>query len=305
MPGANCATELSRRMGRNFKLIRLVSVAGFAFGAAAAGRAQIASRELADVRQVTTLATSVCRSADAVAQVKEALRLVCAQKGSEEGLTSAQRLIVIGFLGGFAKTDTKHPEVWFGAYLREHYSSAMEVAVLSNHQSRDAMNDVLQLLDADKDGVLTAAEKGQAKIIVYGHSWGASEAAAFARDLNRRGIPVLLTIQIDIVSKPGQNPGLIPPNVDAAINFFQSEGPLRGRTQVIAEDPGRTEIIGNFHMTYKGHHVDCRNFPWFARTFNKPHHEIENDARVWNQIALLIDSRLSSLRRTNNQTAMH
>jgi hypothetical protein len=35
---------------------------------------------------------------------------------------------------------------------------------------------------------------------------------------------VLLTIQIDIVSKPGQNPILMPRNVEAAINFFQSEG---------------------------------------------------------------------------------
>ena len=97
----------------------------------------------------------------------------------------------------------------------------------------------------------------QAKVIVYGHSRGASKVSAFARDLERLGIPVLLTIQIDIVPKPGQNPSLIPPNVEAAINFFQSGGPLRGRSEVVAEDPGRTEIIGNFHMTYERHRVDC------------------------------------------------
>ena len=268
------------------------------FGATAHLRAQILSGGLT--------ATSVCRNTDVTAPVREALRLVCAQRGSDESLTSARRLIVIGFLGGFAKNgDTKHPEVWFGAYLREHYSSAIEVSVISNHEWRRAKRDILGLLDADHDGVLTEAEKGQAKIIVFGHSWGASEASAFARDLEQLGIPVLLTIQIDIVSKPGQKPILIPPNVEAAINFFQSEGPLHGQTRVVAEDPGRTEIIGNFHMTYEGHRVDCRNYPWFARTFNKPHHEIENDARVWNQIALVIESRLSSLRSSIDQAAMH
>ena len=74
---------------------------------------------------------------------------------------------------------------------------------------------------------------------------------------------------------------------------------------VVADDPGRTEILGNVHMTYENQHVDCRNYPWFARTFNKPHHEVENDARVWKQIASIIDSRLSSLGSPRDQVAMH
>jgi hypothetical protein len=293
-------------MRRNIKLILFVGVVGFVFGNTADVRGQALSRVLMDIGQVTPPANSVCQNADVTAPVREALRLVCAQMGYDEALAPAQRLIVIGFLGGFAKNgDTKHPEVWFGAYLREHYSSAVEVSVISNHEWRKAQRDILRLLDADHDGSLTAAEKGQAKIIVFGHSWGASEASAFARDLGRLGIPVLLSIQIDIVSKPGQNPTVMSPNVEAAINFFQSEGPLHGRKQVVAEDPGRTKIIGNFHMTYDGHRIDCRNYPWFARTFNKPHHEIENDPRVWNQIALVIDARLSSLRSPIDQAAMH
>ena len=291
-------------MRRNLKRILFFSLVGLGFGATARVRAQVASRDQMDIRPLSASATSVCQNADVTAQVKEALRLVCAQRGSDEALSSAQRLIVIGFLGGFAKRDTKHPEVWFGAYLREHYSSAIDVSVFSNHHWRKAMNDVLRLLDTDEDGKLTARERSQAKIIVYGHSWGASEALAFAGRLERLKIPVLLTVQIDIVPKPGQKPNLIPSNVEAAINFFQSEGPLHGRSEVVAEDPQRTEIIGNFHMTYEGHRIDCGNYPWFARTFNKPHDEIENDARVWNQIALLIDSRLSSLRSATDQSAM-
>ena len=269
-------------------------------------RAEVSATGQNDIRAVSAAAIPVCQNDDVNEQVKAALRLVCAQRGSEGLPASAEGLIVIGFLGGFAKSgDTNHPEVWFGAYLRERYSRAAEVSVISNHQQRRAIADVLRLLDTDRDGILTAAEKGQAKIIVYGHSWGASEAVTFAKELERLGIPVLLTIQIDIVRKPGQQPLVIPPNVEAAVNFFQSEGPLHGRSEVVAEDPGRTEIIGNLHMTYEGHHIDCGNYPWFARTFNKPHHEVENDARVWEQIASIIDSRLSSLWRPGDQLAMH
>ena len=259
-------------------------------------------------RAVQPSATSVCENADVNPQVREALRLACAQKGPDEALASSPKVIVIGFLGGFARAgDPKHPEVWFGAWLRERYASAVQVSVLSNHQQRRAMAEVLRVLDADHDGVLTSEEKKQARIILYGHSWGASEAAAFARELEPLGIPVLLTIQIDIVPKPGQKPLLIPANVEGAINFFQneSEGVLHGRSRVVAQDPKRTKIIGNVHMTYDGLRVDCRNYPWFARTFNKPHHEIENDARVWNQIATVIDARLSSLKSSTDQAAVY
>jgi hypothetical protein len=47
-------------------------------------------------------------------------------------------------------------------------------------------------------------------------------------------------------------------------------------------------------MTYEGYHVNCDNYSWYARFFNKPHHQIENDPRVWDQAASLIDSQLSN-----------
>ena len=103
---------------------------------------------------------------------------------------------------------------------------------------------------------------------------------------------MLLTVQIDIVTKPGQNSIEIPSNVEQAINFFQSTGFLRGRSRIVASDPAKTTILGNVRMTYRGYSVDCRNFSWFVRTFNKPHHEIENDSRVWEQVNSLIDTNL-------------
>lgn len=203
--------------------------------------------------------------------------------------------IIIGFVGGFVKhDDLKHPEVQFAAYLRDRYPSGVHAEVFSNHEGQKALREVLRILDTDGDGVLTATEKEQANIIIYGHSWGASQTVTLAQELGRRGIAVLLTIQVDIIGKPGQDGSTIPPNVANAVNFYQPRGLLHGRAEIRATDPARTNIIGNFRMTYKDRQINCDNYPWLARTFNKPHHEIENDPRVWDQAVSLIDSELSS-----------
>jgi hypothetical protein len=46
-------------------------------------------------------------------------------------------------------------------------------------------------------------------------------------------------------------------------------------------------------MTYDDRPINCNNYSWYARFFNKPHHEIENDLRVWDEVGSLIDSDLS------------
>jgi hypothetical protein len=204
---------------------------------------------------------------------------------------NAPRVIVIGFVGGFARSDDqKHPEVQFAESLREHYRSDFHAEVFGNHHGRKALREVLRLLDTDGNGALSSAEKENARIIIYGHSWGAAETVVLARELGKRDIPVRLTIQLDSIAKFGRDDSMIPSNVADAINFYQSGGPLHGRTRIVAADPAHTKIIGNLHMTYKNHPIKCDNYPWYARTFNKPHHEIENDPRVWNHAASLIDS---------------
>jgi hypothetical protein len=207
------------------------------------------------------------------------------------------KVIVIGFVGGFVKhDDAKHAEVQFAARLRDRYASAVDVEVFGNHSGQDALRHVLSLLDTNRDGILTAPEKEKAKIIIFGHSWGATETVLLARALQQQHIPVLLTIQVDSISKPGQGDVSIPANVAHAVNFYQSNGLLRGHPEILATDPERTNIIGNFHMSYKDHPVNCDQFPWFARTFTKPHLEIENDPRVWAEAASLIDAELSGTR---------
>jgi hypothetical protein len=203
-----------------------------------------------------------------------------------------RNVIVIGFVGGFvSRNDAKHPEVQFAAYLRDRYPS-IHAEVFGNHHGGKALEQVVRLLDTDHDGVLSAAEKERATVIVYGHSWGATETVTFARELGERGIPVALTIQIDTIAKPGHKASEIPTNVTSAINFYQTGGPLHGAPKIVAVDPARTEILGNFLMTYEDRPINCDNYSWYSRTLNKPHHEIENDFRVWDQAASLIDSDL-------------
>src|SRR5271170_7086817 len=78
---------------------------------------------------------------------------------------------------------------------------------LENHHREAAHHQVLEWLDTDGDGILTTDEKQRARIIIYGHSWGASETVALARELEHRKIPVLLTIQVDSIGKPGEHDG--------------------------------------------------------------------------------------------------
>jgi hypothetical protein len=202
------------------------------------------------------------------------------------------RVIVIGFVGGFAlPDDQKHPEVQFAELLREQYRSDVYAEVFGNHHGKKALQKILRLLDTNGNGTLSTVEKEQARIIIYGHSWGAAETVVLARELGKRNIPVLLTIQMDSIAKPGRDDSMIPSNVVDAINFYQSGGPLHGRAEIFAADPAHTRIIGNLHMIYEGHPIRCDNYPWYARTFNKPHHEIENDPRVWDHAASLINSK--------------
>jgi hypothetical protein len=225
--------------------------------------------------------------------VREALSLVCSRERVSALNRRIRKAIILGFVGGFVKRDdVKHPEVLFASYLQDRYGPAVYVEIFGNHEGKRAIGDTILRLDADKDGFLTTAEKEQVKIILFGHSWGASQALFFARELQRRGIPVTLTIQIDSVKKFGQDDRTVPANVAKAVNFYQRKGLTPGRALIVPADATRTKILGNFQMKYEEGQVECDNYRWLSRVFNKPHHQIENDPKIWGQIASLIDSEL-------------
>jgi pimeloyl-ACP methyl ester carboxylesterase len=212
--------------------------------------------------------------------------------GSNVACRPSVPLIVIGFMGGHVRADNLvHREARLARDLDRRYPNAVRAMTFANRDEVAAFRSVLNLLDTNKDGRLSGDEKSAARIVLFGHSWGASEAVNLAQELDRRGIPVLLTIQVDSVRKHGEQDGSIPANVREAINFYQTEGMLHGRRSIQAIDPKRTTILGSYESTYKITHVSCSGFPWFARAFMMPHIEIENDVAVWKQIEALIVAR--------------
>lgn len=213
-------------------------------------------------------------------------------EGTTEGSPQA---IVIGFMGGnVAPDDATRNELIISNRLHASYPHGVYFQVLENRRVEDAHQKVLQLL-RDQNS------KAHARIILYGHSWGASAVVTLADELKQDGVPVLLTIQVDSVQKKGQNDRLIPDNVVRAINFYQPDGMLRGRPAIAAANPARTQILGNFRYAYKEAPTSCSTYPWYERMFIKTHIAIECDPVLWTRIENLIRDSLGQ----PDQTAAH
>ena len=218
---------------------------------------------------------------------------VTADMLGSQALPVTRQLVVIGFMGGRVHSNNLvHREARLAQELDQQDPVRVQALIFANHDGDAALRRVLQLLDRNRDGCLSAREKDAARIVIYGHSWGASETIALAIRLNTLKIPVLLTVQVDSVRKPNEDDGRIPPNVREAINFYQSEGLLHGRRTIEAADPKQTTILGNFESTYRINPVSCAGYPWYARAFMRPHIEIENDPAVWSRIGSLIRSKV-------------
>ena len=172
--------------------------------------------------------------------------------------------------------------------LRTGFSDRVHVSIFENHHRDDAYNTVIKWLDSDGNGGISDSERRQARIILYGHSWGASAVVALARKLQKQQIPVLLTIQVDSITKPGQDDRIIPANVLRAVNFYQASGMLHGLPEIVPADPLRTQILGDFRFDYKKEPESCSVYPWFARHFLKGHIAIECDPNVWSRVETLI-----------------
>jgi hypothetical protein len=210
-------------------------------------------------------------------------------KPEEQNAPLKPGVLVIGFVGGFVRhNDLVHSEVQLAARLRKAYPSGVDVETFESYHGDRARKEVLDFLDINHDRILTPEEKSNARIIIYGHSWGASEAITLARRLGKDGIPVALTIQVDSVSKMHENDKVIPPNVVEAANYYQHRGHLHGEAKIRAVDPARTHIVGNFEFDYKNSPYNCIKYPWYDRVFSKEHTQVECDPQVWEQVETLI-----------------
>ena len=201
--------------------------------------------------------------------------------------------IVFGFVGGFIAHDNPvHSEVQLAARLRKEYPSGVDVETFESYRGKKARLKILALLDANHDGTLSKDEKENARIILYGHSWGGAESIALADALEKDGIPVLLTVQVDSVSRWGSNDRIIPANVAKAVNYYQPSGLVHGQRDIRAADAAHTKIIGNFKFDYAKSTLNCPEYPWYDRIFVKPHTQIECDPVIWDKVESLIRANL-------------
>jgi hypothetical protein len=202
--------------------------------------------------------------------------------------------IVIGFVGGFVDHENPHHgPVQLAQRIRQTVPRGTYVRVFENRRRKRAHDVIVSLLDTNRDGVLSVDEKSRARIILFGHSWGAAAAVMLARDLRREGVPVLLTVQVDSVAKLWQNDSTIPDNVAEAVNFYQTEGIVHGRRHITAADPAKTEILGNYRIDYKKDPVECPGASWWDRVFTPGHMQSECDPNLWSRIENLVTQRLS------------
>ncbi|HEV3513383.1 MAG TPA: hypothetical protein VGS05_16860 [Candidatus Sulfotelmatobacter sp.] len=222
-----------------------------------------------------------------------ALSLFAADGIAGKRSTTNISTIVIGFTGGFVRHDNPHHgPVKLAEKIQQNLARGTYVRVFENRHRKAAYKTILRLLDRDRDGVLTDEEKSQARVILFGHSWGAAAAVLLARELDRTGIPVLLTVQVDSVAKPWQHDDVIPDNVEAAVNFYQPHGLVHGRSAIRAADPAKTEILGNYRFDYSQAPIRCDGMTWFDRTFTGSHIESDCDPHIWSQVESLIRQRM-------------
>jgi hypothetical protein len=225
------------------------------------------------------------------------------QNSSSEPVSHRQRAIVIGFMGGnVAPDDIIRNELIMSDRLRASYPQGVYFEVFENRRVEAAHQKILQLLGTTPGHSSSPAGKSAGQIILYGHSWGASAVVTLADELHKDGVPVTLTVQVDSIEKKGQQDGVIPANVARAVNFYQPDGFLHGRTEIRAADPAATQILGNFRVSYKDKEIppECSAYPWYERKFIKTHIAIECDPTLWNRIEGLIRD---SLGQPSSETA--
>jgi len=202
--------------------------------------------------------------------------------------------ILVGFVGGFVRHDSaNHGPVQVAQRLQQTSPKGTYIEVFENRHRKTALKTILRLLDANRDGVLSDQEKATAHIMLFGHSWGASAAVLLARELNRIGVPVMLTVQVDSVAKLWQNDAVIPGNVAAAVNFYQPHGIIHGRSEIRAADDSKTRILGNYRFDYNQTPVRCEGYSWFGRFITPDHMQSECDPHIWSQVENLVRERMT------------
>ena len=163
------------------------------------------------------------------------------------------KTVVIGFVGGMrSPDDLSQGVVQIGNRLKNLNQANLQVRTYSHWHWKQAYREICQNIDQNQDGALSKEEIRRApKIVIYGHSLGGWAVLKLSRKLEKKGIPVELTVQIDSV---GIGDEMVPGNVRSAVNYYQRTLPiLRGEKRIRAEDKKKTDVEGNFLIRDVGH----------------------------------------------------
>lgn len=196
-------------------------------------------------------------------------------------------LLIIGFLGGWEDWDNPKRSVRKVALsLREKNLPGVFVETAGNHSRKLVRKFVLDVFDSNRDRKLSPEEAGASDLILYGQSFGAAACVKLARELKKSGVGVRLIVMVDSIGRDDQ---VIPSNVKKALNLYQRDpGPVRGESNVRAEDPSQTTILGNIPFTYLFREVDMSDYPKIARKAAISHWKMDNDPVVWTMVETTI-----------------
>ena len=201
-------------------------------------------------------------------------------------------LLIVGFLGGWEDWDHPQRSVrQLALRLRDSSPDHVFIETAGNHSRGTVRKFIREALDRNQDGRLAPEEAAAAQIICYGQSYGGAACVYLARELERWRVPVRLTIQVDSI---GRRDHTIPANVRRAVNLYQRDpGPLRGRGQIRAADPGRTTILANIRHTYLFRDIDLSNYPPLVRRFGISHWKMDNDPIVWTEVEAFVRAEIA------------
>lgn len=192
--------------------------------------------------------------------------------------------IAIGFLGALETWDDPNRGVRkLTLRLRQH---GWQAESFSHRRLRTAKQAILQALDRNGNRRIDPAEAAAARVVVFGQSMGGGATVKLASFLRQKGVPVLLTVQVDSF---GARDSTIPDNVRAAANFYQTHWlTIRGEDHIRAADPTRTRILGNFEYEYPWWKLYAWPESWPRRIFGGAHARMEADPLLWARVEALI-----------------
>jgi len=204
------------------------------------------------------------------------------------------KILILGFLGGREPWNNPHRNVRkLALKLRAQYPDTIRVETVEDKKRYLSRELIRRAFDRNRDGQLDAQERANVRLILYGQSFGGAAVVKLARELERMGAPVLLTVQVDSV---GRGDRIIPANVARAANLFQRNGLfIHGEPEVRAQDPSRTVIIGNFEFDYRNKKIDLSEESRMKRLFRVAHTKMDFDPAVWSLVEELIVKEIKRL----------